>query len=425
MERMIATARPAAALCLLLTAAFVHAGPDELVLGKAQGYPYPSSKGAWRDMEELWKIGEFSHVEQIMDTQKVAHGSAAAPLPVLENPPALRYRFNGASYSVDDYLAHQRVTGLLILKDGRIVAERYQYERQAGTHFMSFSMAKSITATLVGIALRDGKIKSLDDTVEHYVPQLKGNPYQHVTIRNLLRMSSGVKFNYTHGTGSGEDSDTLNRNTLMQQGRGGVDALAFVRETAAAQGSTFHYSNGDTFVLGLVLQGALGKQSIAEYTAEKLWRPLGAEDNAAWVVDWSGATAAHVGFSARLRDYGRIGLLWANGGMAQGQQIVDRDYLLDATDMARQPPQLQPNGAVDYAMGYGYQFWLTNFSRRTFSALGAYGQQILVQPDTGIVIVMTAASRMVDENIPERRAFLVGMINSLGGVTARPIKEQP
>jgi CubicO group peptidase (beta-lactamase class C family) len=405
-------------LVLLLACARALAAPDEDLLGRSDGYPYPHSKSAWRDMDERLKIGQFSHADEIFDTRKVARGGAPFARAPAGPAPVIRYQFGSATYTVDDYLAHQRTTGLLVLKDGKIVVERYQYQRQPATHFISFSIAKSITATLIGIALHDGKIASIDDTVDRYVPSLRAGPYGKISIRNLLRMSSGVNFNYVKNGGSGDDSDTLNRNTMMQQGGGGPGAIAFVREARAPQGGTFHYSNGDTFVLGLVLQTALGGakgQSIAEYTAEKLWQPLGAEDDASWIVDWSGATVTQAGFNARLRDYGRLGLLWANDGQVAGKVVVDKEFLRDATEIGRQPAHLRPNGQVDYGMAYGYQFWLTNFKSRTFSAIGAYGQQILVQPDAGIVLVLAGASRTVDQNIPERRAFILGVIKSLGG----------
>jgi CubicO group peptidase (beta-lactamase class C family) len=404
-----------AMLALLLACRLAGAAPDEELLGRSDGYPYPRDKGAWANANERLKIGQFSHAEEILEIKRIASGGRASPLPAMPAAPPLRYQFRGRTCTLDDYLSHQRETGLLVIKDGKIVAERYQYERQPETRFISFSIAKSITATLVGIALQDGKIKSLDDTVVQYVPKLKDSPYGPVTVRNLLRMSSGTKFNYVKNGGSGDDSDTLNREILMQKGAGGVGTLSFIRESVAAQGARFHYSNADTFVLGLVLQAALGTQHLADYTSEKLWKPMGAEDGASWIVDWSGAAATQAGFNARLRDFGRLGVLWANDGRFNGRQIVDREFLLDATAIARQPKHLSPRGQVDYGMGYGYQFWLSNFKSRTFSALGAYGQQILVQPDSGIVIVMTAASRTVDEAIPERQAFIQGVIRSLGG----------
>jgi CubicO group peptidase (beta-lactamase class C family) len=418
-----------ALIALLLISTIGHAGPDENLLGKREGYPYPHNKNAWKDMDERLKIGEFSHAEDIFEAKRIGIGDTASPLPKMDNAVSIQYRFGNETYSVDDYLAHQRTTGLLILKDGKIVVERYQYDRQPNDHFISFSIAKSITATMIGIALKDGKIGSLDDVVERYVPHLSAGPYGKVSIRNLLRMSSGVNFNYVKNGGSGEDSDILNRNTMMQQNGGGTAAIAFIRDSVAPQGTKFHYSNGDTFVLGLVLQSALANgqgtaQSVAEYTAEKLWKPLGAEDVASWIVDWSGLPVMQAGFNARLRDFGRLGLLWANGGQINGRIIIDKSFLLDATRLERQPVHLQPNDDVDYGMGYGYQFWLTNFKSPTFSAIGAYGQQILVQPDAGIVLVMTGASMSVDQNIPERRAFIRGVIQSLGGSTAplRPVR---
>jgi CubicO group peptidase (beta-lactamase class C family) len=243
--------------------------------------------------------------------------------------------FQGQTYSLQDYLDRQRATGLLIIKDGKILAEHYQYGRHEDDHFVSHSMAKSVTALLIGAALADGKIRSLDDAAVTYVSDLKGSPYAYVTIRNLLRMSSGVKWSQYYAPGS--DNYQLNWNALFQHSRGGAAAISFARESVAPQGNIFNYSGGDTFVLGLVVQGAIGT-SIGKYT-EKLWKQIGAEDDASWNVDWSGAGVTNCCFNARLRDYGRLGIALANDGEINGQQIVDKEFLL-------QPPAKFPCSAV-------------------------------------------------------------------------------
>ncbi|WP_170942083.1 serine hydrolase domain-containing protein [Noviherbaspirillum denitrificans] len=274
-------------------------------------------------------------------------------------------------------------------------------------------MAKSITGILVGIAHREGHIASLDDKVVQYVPQLAGTPYEEVSVRNLLRMASGVQWEQVYSPGS--DNYRLNAETMMQKGRGGVSAISWVSRRAAPQGTKFNYSGGDTYVLGLVLQAAI-KRPLAEYTSEKLWKPIGAEDYASWLVDWSGTVPANCCFNARLRDYGRLGAMLADDGVVSGKEIIDREYLLDATDAGRQPEFLKPGGPASWG-GYGYQIWLRKNKLRTFSMHGVYGQLLLVQPASKAVIVITSAWQDA-ENAPndERGYFLEAVLRTLQAI---------
>lgn len=155
--------------------------------------------------------------------------------------------------------------------------------------------------------------------------------------------------------------------------------------------------------------------SISDYTSEKLWQQLGAEDDAAWLLDWSGMEIAHAGFNARLRDFARLGEMLANDGALNGKQIIDKEYLLEATDYHRQPGYLQPFVAERWGGGYCYQFWVWPYKNRTFGMHGAFGQMVIVQPASKIVIVMTSAGKAADESIPERSRFIYGVLKSLGG----------
>jgi len=276
----------------------------------------------------------------------------------------------------------------------------------------SNSMAKSITSMLVGIALQDGKIRSLDDTVEQYVPKLHSGPYGNVTIRNLLRMASGVKWSQVYSPGS--DNYRLNNETMFQKARGGVSAISWVQGTVAPQGTRFNYSAGDSYVLGLVLQAAIGTP-LADYMSDKLWAPMGAEDDASWVVDWSGMEPGNCCFSARLRDYGRLGVLLANDGEMNGKQIVDRGYLQEATDSTRQPGYLQAQVTKE-PNDYGYQFWLERYKSRTFAMFGVYGQALIVQPESKIVMVFTSVWQDADNPPnPERHLLINAILKTLGG----------
>lgn len=229
-------------------------------------------------------------------------------------------------------------------------------------------------------------------------------------------MSSGSRWSDKVVAGQATDIAELTVDTYYRRGKGGASSLRRVRDAAAPPGTMFNYSSADTFALGLVLRGAIGGD-LAAYAAEKLWQPLGAESAASWLTDSSGAEAAFCCINARLRDYGRLGLLLAHDGEAGGRQVVPREFLLDATDAARQPEYLKPRRATPF-FGYGYQIWLYPYRTRTFQARGLFGQELIVQPSSRIVVVMTSALRTPDtpsEIFVERNYFVGFILKALGG----------
>ena len=404
--------------CLLLALAggLARAAPDEQPLGKADGYPIQRFGPDFSLFKEEYKIGTFSHMEKVFWPRAVKTSSAASPLPAHESPPAITYIHEGQKLTVDDLLARQRITGLLILKDGKVVLERYQYDRTAAHRLASFSMAKTVVALLTGIALAEGHIASLDDTTEKYAPALKGSAWGPVTVRNLLRMSSGAKWNDKVMPGVTTDGARLTAESFYQRGRGGAGAVSWVKDSAYPQGTAFNYNSAETFVLGLVLRGAI-RQDLAAYLSEKIWKPIGAESDASWLIDSSGMEAGNCCMNATLRDYGRLGLLLANDGAWNGRQLVPREFVLDATDPERQPDYLKPRKATPY-FGYGYQTWLYPYRTRTFQARGLFGQELIVQPESQVVVVITSALKTADVpgNIStERNTFLGSVLTLLGG----------
>ena len=269
---------------------------------------------------------------------------------------------------------------------------------------------------LVGIALGEGRIASLEDRATKYAPDLRDTAFANASISDLLRMSSGSRWSDQVVAGQATDIAELTAATYYRRGKGGASSLQRVRDTAAPPGTMFNYSSADTFALGLVLRGAI-RGDLAAYAAEKLWQPLGAESAASWLTDSSGAEAAFCCINARLRDYGRLGLLLAHDGEAGGRQVVPREFLLDATDAARQPEYLKPRRATPF-FGYGYQIWLYPYRTRTFQARGLFGQELIVQPSSRIVVVMTSALRTPDtpsEIFVERNSSSVPFSRRLAG----------
>jgi CubicO group peptidase (beta-lactamase class C family) len=404
-------------VALLACAPACIAAPDEEALGGSAGYPFQRFGPQFSLFTEQYKVGNFSSMEKIFWPRAVKRGAEVTPLPPGEPLPAnFRYPFEGRNLTVDDLLARQRITGLLVLKDGKVVLERHQYGRKPEDRLASFSMAKTVTALLAGLAVADGAIASLDDEAQKYAPELRGSAWGPVTVRNLLRMSSGVRWSDKVMAGVETDGARLAAESFYQRGRGGASAVAWVKDSERPQGTRFNYNSAETFALGVVLQAAL-KKDLAAYFSERIWQPIGAESDASWLVDRSGLEAANCCLNATLRDYGRLGVLLANDGEAGGRQLVPKEFLLDATDAARQPEHLKPRKATPF-FGYGYQAWLYPYRARTFEARGLFGQQLIVQPESKVVIVITSALKTADvpnDIFVERNFFSGAVIQALGG----------
>jgi len=363
-----------------------QAAPDELALGRDAGYPVAPRLSQIHDPGFI--VGSFSALDTLAPHCVLAPAQHPLALPVAAAAPTFEYRFDGRTRTLDDYLQRQRATAVLVLKDGEIVAERYNYGRTPDMRMLSNSMAKTLVALAIGQAVADGSIRSIEDTVERYVPALEGTLYGQTRIVNLLRMASGARYveDYT------ELDDRAAFNAVVRK-RGVVEAARTVSERAAPQGARFNYAGAQTEVLALVLRAATGR-SLCEFVDERLWQPMGAESPASYLlhpVDRLEQAAG--GFNATLRDYARLGWLLANDGRAGGQQVVPRDWLLAMTDASRQPPQFRP-GAMDSHgstyFGYGYQVWLLPGAHRRFVLLGVYGQAIYVDPAARLVMVHLA-----------------------------------
>jgi CubicO group peptidase (beta-lactamase class C family) len=387
----------------------VFAAPDEDLLGKAKGYPL-GSRANWF-FDEGVRVGSFSHLDEILPHYTLNKAQSPLPLAKAAAEVKLGYRFENQAWTLEDFLAHQRVTGLLVIKDGAVLFERYQYDRKPADRFISHSMAKSIVSLGVGMAVAEGKIASLDDLVSKYVPKLAGSAYGETTIRNVLRMSSGVKFSEAY-----DGNDDLTRFVIARNREGSIAALREFNTREAEQGTRFHYASSETVILTVLLDAVTGT-TLSEYLTTRLWQPIGTEADATWIKSADGTVSGYGNFNATLRDYGRLGMMLANDGVVGGKQIVPKDYLLDATDWRRQPPAFQPRKATPY-FGYGYQFWPFPGEKRRFALLGVYGQSIFVDPELKLVMVVTAVAKNASvgkESLgPERDAVWRGIVGKYG-----------
>jgi len=349
-----------------------RAAPDEAALGKADGYPICAPSTI---VPERCLVGLVSRRDEISPARKVERGSEVRALKRAEKEPSL---------PIDEYLARNRTTGFLILKGDTILAERYQYERTPQHRMTSMSMAKTIVAMLVGIAMADGKIASLDDRAEKYAPELAGTAYGATTIFHLLTMSSGMRFSEVYS--GADDVAKLVRLSILGESEGGAATLRPFSERERPEGERYHYASSDTQALGLVVRGATGR-NLAEYLSEKIWKPMGAEADASWLIDKGGYETAFTGFNATLRDYARFGMLLANGGAVEGKQLVPAKWVAAASA----PTARGFSGSL--FTGYGFQTWVLPEPAQ-FALRGIRSQYLLVDPISRTVLVHTAAGRL-------------------------------
>ena len=354
-------------------------GPNADEFGRKEGYP--SCKGLAYIDETRCRVGALSRYDALFPARTIAASKQPIQLARAATEPVIRYGFAGLDLTLEDYLNERPVTGFLIAKDNTILLERYQYGRTDTDRMTSFSMAKSVVALLIGIALKEGAIRSVDDLAETYVPGLKETEYGRTPIKALLLMASGVAFSEDYANRS-SDIYTLARLTLEQDPAGSLAAVKQFNTRRAAPGARFSYSSAETVVLGLVLAAAT-KRTVSDYAAEKLWQPLGAEADATWIIDATGQEVAFAYVNAVLRDWARLGLMLANRGSWSGKNVVPEDWL--AASATHAIPTESP------LVKYGYQLWYSADTRR-FSLRGLRGQYVLVDPDLKLVLVQTALS---------------------------------
>ena len=386
---------------------FAAGGPDAEGYGLGAGYP-KGDRATFGQIGSL--VGSHSHLDEIFKSRRVHKASTAARLVRVAEPP-ITWRYKGAELSLDDYLARNPTTGLLVAQGDTILVERYQYDRTDRDRLTSWSMAKTVTAMLIGIAVEERFIRSIDDPAAAYVPELDGTEYGRTSLRHLLQMSSGVRF--TEEYSGTDDISRLSANTYRLGGPGGPSAVTSFNERAAPAGTRFSYSSAETQVLGLVLTRATGGP-VAEYLEQRVWQPMGAEADATWLVDNSGQEVTYCGLNAVLRDYARLGLLLAHDGHWRGQQIIPSAWLMDATTADQ--PYLRP-GVATPVFGYGYQTWIVPVERRMFLLWGIRGQRIIVDPRSRLVIVNTAVHQQATDlrALEEMWSFWWAFVKRFGG----------
>ena len=302
-------------------------------------------------------------------------------------PLPISFNFNDAEVETQSFLKRTDTSALLVLKDGEIQFEEYWLTGGENVQWMSMSVAKSFISALVGIAIRDGHIKNIEEAISDYVPELKNSPYNNVRIKDVLQMSSGASWNEDY---SDPDSD-INRWSKIFALGGSFDEFIQTLSHDFKPGTKNHYNSMDTQALGMLVTRATG-QSITSYMTEMLWHPMGAEDESYWLLDSEGMEMAFAGLNATARDYAKLGELYRLGGKLNGKQIVPQSWVKDS--ITPDGPHLLPgdNPLSDYPLGYGYQWWVLEGDEGEFMAIGVYNQLIYIAPESNMVIVKLSAN---------------------------------
>jgi CubicO group peptidase (beta-lactamase class C family) len=354
-------------------------------------------------------VNTYRNIDRLFPSRVIKAGGHAQPLPYAKTPLTdINFTYQGRAYSLAEFLALDSITGLLVIRDGEIVHESYQRGNTAQTRWMSMSVAKSVTSTLAGIAIQEGRIKGLDAQVVDYLPQLKGTAYDGVSVRNLLMMASGAKWNET-ATDPTSDRRALLRLQMAQQ-PGAALVLMSHLQRASAPGTVFNYNTGEAQVLGELVRAATGKP-LSQYLAQKVWQPYGMEADATWWLDSpDGTEIGGSGIAATLRDYGRFGMFFMDNGLVDGRTILPPHWVADATTS-----KTLANGKE---AGYGYMWWTAStkgsLQDHAYAAVGLLGQNIYIDPVQKVVIVTFAAQpRPLNKDAINPMVFFDAVVDTL------------
>ncbi|MGZ6293006.1 MAG: serine hydrolase domain-containing protein [Syntrophales bacterium] len=318
-------------------------------------WPIPQRDAAFRAMDRIPSI----------KSRIISAGKGVYPLP------------SGApldvGIDVDAYMNDQRAAGLVIIQDGKIRLEKYGLGFSANGRWTSFSVAKSITSTLVGAAIKDGYIRNINDKVSDYIPDLKLSVYNNVTIKQLLTMTSGVKWNEDYGDPE-SDVNLFDNHKAEPE----VDVtVSYMRtlKSEAPPGTKWVYKTGETNLIGVLVSSAT-KKKLSDYLSEKIWRPFGMEQKASWLLGSTGHEISGCCLQVSTRDFARFGLFMLGGGIAGGKSVLPDRWIAEATTKHANTDENED--------GYGYQWWIVNDG--SYAAKGIFGQGIFIDPKRKLII---------------------------------------
>lgn len=332
----------------------------------------------------------FRHMDRFFPSRPVLAPQQARALPGESAPLALTYQFNGKDKDLDTFLNESNTMGLLVLRDGELIHERYLMGADRESHFTSWSVAKSVVATAINVALQEGRIDSLDDPVQKYAPQFAGSGFADVSLRALLQMSSGVNFIEKYDDENADIRPYFFNTFILGKN---ADQLLLPFQRNREPFTDFDYLSPNSHVLSSVLRGVYDKP-LADIISEKVWQPLGMEYDAYWLQNRPGKAGLALGYcclNARLRDYARFGQFYLEAfhGEGVGAQLLPPEW---APSLNKPPSDDHVSGGERYqGRGYSQHFWLPPEPRGEFMAAGVYGQYVFIDPAKRVVIARNSA----------------------------------
>ncbi len=340
------------------------------------------------------QVAGYRNIDKIFPTRAISASGA-----VLELPGApvelggVTLQTDNSSMTVDEYFIRQNVAGLLVLKDGKIAYERYGMGNSQTSRWISFSVTKSIVSMLVGAAIRDGYVASVEEKVSDYLPRLKGTPYDDSNLRNILQMASGVEWNEDYADPASDVNSASWQTVALYSYLG-------QKQRNAPPGQEFNYNTAETNLVGTLLRSAIGN-NLSTYLEEKIWRPFGMEANAYWTLtEPGGGEFGGCCISATLRDYGRLGLFaLAEGRLADGTEVLADGWMTESTSPSATYP------------GYGYLWWLGKSG--AYRGSGIFGQGICVHPEQNVVVALHSARAVASND--EDWALQAALCDALAG----------
>ena len=357
------------------------------------------------------RVDNFRNMDKLYPSQSIRKAGKTHQWPNQSKPLEFSYQFDGKTIALSDNLERTNTTGLIVIKDGVIVHEQYRLGETKDSLHISWSIAKSFVSTMVGMAIDDGLIASVDDQVQKYIPELSDKAYGQATIKDVLQMSSGVDFFESYGAAGSNTalafSDVQKVSYASWLFGQNINKLVGAYGKKEEPGTRWEYRSGDTQILGWLVEKVMLKP-FAQIIEQRIWQPMGMESDANWIVDGSDERSAITfGFlNATLRDFARLGELYRLGGTWDGQQLLSKEWILEATTPDRD--HVQPENVRGYR-GYQYQWWVPKDYDREYFASGIWSQHIWVDEKRGVVIARTAVdpnfTKNMNENVEMLRAI--------------------
>ncbi len=336
----------------------------------------------------------FQTMYEIQPSRKISKGEKISKFEYHLMPMIETFKFRGEDLSTHQFLEETKTSGLLVVANNKIAYENYYLGSDESTRFSSNSICKSFTSALVGIAIEEGYINSVNDSIAQYIKEFKNTEMENITIKDCLQMSSGIDFD--------EVSDMSKISITSMFGVSKMKSIA--KFGLSNQPGTYRaYSSINTDILGEIVSIATG-YSLSEYMEKKIWSQLGVEYDAYWTLS-NHKELANGGLHIALRDYAKFGALYMNNGLFEGKQIIPKSWIKES--LATNAPHLKAShdGTPYSELGYGYQWWIPEGDDNEFMAIGVFGQWIYINPTKNVVIVKTSAHPEFEENDNEKKTL--------------------